>query len=565
MFTLTHHRTHALAAALLSLAAMQQSNCDATSSRTVPNHCDPLPAEVTTLETVSRPDAVEDALCNANFIEGPPAPVGSGFGVKINQGFVRVDAALEYVDGTRKQCEAKIDGRGTGVGKKDTVCALGANRFEDQDGVWKCKRPVPPDVRQVTSRPREQCLRDIKINIRTVDNVNFGGAAVYRPRPEDNFDVSFDLLRVEGAFVGLAESVSSDDDRVAVNFPNPQRTPPGDPCLPPNCLLLEVTTGKQSPVGQRSFTLTSPGGFNTASAVFRVGMLRSRGRSTTGDTGDTVGTGTDGGDTGRPPRTIVGGGTIDSGESVTPAPVSGVECGCQATGDYVEPAALAPSAAGVTLTADTRGNGTHALLLQTPTCVFSHVTNSANAAWGFSPHGKYFVVGENRQNIFGNNLRILVYNLSTCHPFVPYDSTVYAAPVNGWDAAGWGFGPDAEDRSMVIAAQKDTRTVDLRLVNMPRAEVRSLEILSGDAVWRFSPCGDLLAVKKVAAQNWLSFRWWRVSDFGFFAERSVSLSGNVREAEAVATPQNQVLRSLRADGTSADETVGQNTAAQACP
>ncbi|MDQ3919571.1 MAG: hypothetical protein M3348_13960 [Acidobacteriota bacterium] len=559
-------KAHAFAAALLSLLVLQKSGCDGgPHSRRVPTHCDPLPAELTTPAVVNGPDTVEEVKCNSNFSGVPPAPVDSGFGVNIKQGFVTVSAVLAYVDGTRKQCEAKIDGRGTGVGKEETVCLPGATRFEDQDGVWKCRRPGAPDVRTMTTRPREQCLRDIRIEIRSVVNILEGDDTVLKPRPEDPNSVNSDLLRVQGPFVGLAESVSGSGD-VSITIPESQSPPVGDPCTPPNCLLLKVTTGKQTPEQREPFTLTSPGGFNTATSSFRVTMRPApeEGRAVPGSQG---GTGSGG--------HLITGGISTPTLTPTPTPVptpvvtrrgySGIDCGCPSSGDYVDPRPLAESAAGVTVTDRTKPDGTHSLLVEKPGCIFSYDTHSAEATWGFSPHGKFFVTAENTQNLYGNNLRVWVYNLSTCQPFSPYDSSVSLPPGQGWDANGWGFGPDAEDRSMILAVKKDQLTSELWLVNLWTTQPHLMEVFyGGDATWKFSPCGDLLAVKKTVAPNQLTFRWWSVFTFDWFAESGVSLSGNVRDAWPAVTSQGQVLRKAMADGTTADETVGPNAAPTQC-
>lgn len=556
MQTSTLGRAPVFAATLLALLTTHRTSCDGprregARTQSVVTHCDLLPTSaIASVATETGPETVEDPKCDASISPvGPPVPVDPGWPIPGG-------GVLKYVDRFQGACEQKIghNEEGTGQWKKSTVCPDGATRYPDGGGVWRCKRPGKTETKVETFNPREKCLKDLQIKIEWVTNVFEGRNRVTKPDPDGTPDEDTDVLRVEGTYVGLAESVRGggpSDVRIASEMVNASNT-----CNPPNCLLLEVTTKKDTPLGKEFFELTSAGGFNTASWTFAVENFIPP-------------------DPGRPDNV--------NGNSNTPTPtrqpprdpntVSGIDCDCRAAaGDYVEPADLVKSADGVGVRRDAVTGGYYALQLTGRCTNVRHNTNGLRAAWGFSPHGEYFVVSEVTTNTFGDSLHVTVYDLSTCVSFTPLSTSVVLPPADGWDAAHWGFSPDAQDRALVVATKPSQHEVRVWLVNLRERRTRVVESINQndqralvkDANWWFSPCGDLLAVRQTVGTEELSFRWWRVSNADFFAPGSVSLAGNVRDAWPATTTQGQVLRKRLDNGTTAEELIKSEAASREC-
>jgi pimeloyl-ACP methyl ester carboxylesterase len=82
-------------------------------------------------DLVTMQNKVFPSLCNANC-----SPVGGP--MPIADGSIITAGSLRYVDQWHGACEVFRNDRGTGVCKKDTVCAPHQDRFQD-GGVWKCK------------------------------------------------------------------------------------------------------------------------------------------------------------------------------------------------------------------------------------------------------------------------------------------------------------------------------------------------------------------------------------------------------------------------------------------
>lgn len=267
----------------------------------------------------------------------------------------------------------------------------------------------------------------------------------------------------------------------------------------------------------------------------------------------------------------------NNGGNNTNNPGHGVDCGCSGTGIYVSPADLTESVSNATLTVIPSSGGGITATFQVQetngTHIINHqISNGTTATPGFSPHGKYFVVAEKNSQ---NRVRILVYDLTTWSnsAFVAHEFQPYNVPVDGWDNAGWGFGPDAKDRSLLIAKSVDAQKTELSLVNLALQQRSIIENFTADATWFFSPCGDMVVTKKItgSAGNTLTFQWFRTRDGMFATAASVPISTTYRDAMPWVVAQGSstatVLRKTKLDDiTTEDEAVNNlPSAATPCP
>jgi uncharacterized membrane protein len=230
--------------------------------------------------------------------------------------------------------------------------------------------------------------------------------------------------------------------------------------------------------------------------------------------------------------------------------IAQIECDCANTGDYVDPAEPTPITTGPTGLSP----GGKYLLSATGSSpiqiVIHRISDNAvvfnqsipfNSAWGFSSDDDGFVYHYTNGNVHP----VYLFNLASGSPapvwsssyatssmrllFSPHGAYFYSAALTGTQFAnldiveratgrvaysvglpfqvvggsgedsfgtvGWGFSPDAQDRSFVYGFVTGINTVQLELVNLglgrPATEV-TLNAIS--SFWQFSPCGDVLAL-----------------------------------------------------------------------
>lgn len=127
------------------------------------------------------------------------------------------------------------------------------------------------------------------------------------------------------------------------------------------------------------------------------------------------------------------------------------------------------------------------------TPVWTSILPVGSAAFGFSPHGYYFVHASLQA---GNNVHLTVVNVSNTRGDRAYDTifTALHGGGGGVSTAGWGFSPDCYDRTFLFARLLPGATsTELNLVNLPRGRVVHSRVNPlGNGHWEFSPCGDLL-------------------------------------------------------------------------
>lgn len=237
----------------------------------------------------------------------------------------------------------------------------------------------------------------------------------------------------------------------------------------------------------------------------------------------------------------------------------------------MEPVQGAESPDGTFTLTVTPGSTGASLLLRHMTdnsCVIGVGTVAATAEWGFSPHGKYFLVAELRGT---STLRIMFHEL-TCNSTLPklFERSIFVAPADEWDVAGWGFGPGADDRTFVVAAQTGQTTSELVLMNLATLfsgqsnAWRTVETFNNqDAVFRFSPCGDVMAVKKTVNNN-LAFPFSRTRDFGYVGESSVALNSTNLDGDPIVAAAGHKIRVRRSSGSDIEQPVAPNESALAC-
>ena len=123
--------------------------------------------------------------------------------------------------------------------------------------------------------------------------------------------------------------------------------------------------------------------------------------------------------------------------------------------------------------------------------VWNRTVSAASYSLGFSPHGNYL---------------LFVYNLRSSNKHVDmvavkakggvayeseYDVNAVAGVGSPSDSAGWGWGPECDDRSLVYAFVGTPSTSTVRLVNLKKSAAifdRTLNV--GEGEWKFSKCGD---------------------------------------------------------------------------
>ena len=153
---------------------------------------------------------------------------------------------------------------------------------------------------------------------------------------------------------------------------------------------------------------------------------------------------------------------------------------------------------------------------------YSYVGPAVPSGWGFSPHGRFFIMARNEN---GGSTRIQIARVSDGSrrldtSFVP--SVPPGLAGDEIDIAGWGFSPDCDDRSfMWVYAEPNVRATwnlaNLDL-NSPLVAQRSL---TPPGKYAFSRCGDLAGIMQPATGP------------GFVAELVKTRNGLTESATAV--------------------------------
>ena len=243
-----------------------------------------------------------------------------------------------------------------------------------------------------------------------------------------------------------------------------------------------------------------------------------------------------------------------------PAEREGIDCGCDATGDYVTPLKFAvPQAVQYfNIEDETYGHGDYTVTIGTQsaptgasvTVVITKGSTTCasftgivlDAGWGFSPDGHRFVVHSRDTN---GSYHIRLYDLqkpSGANPYALFDSVDVSSAALGFsqsgryfacavktsqslylgvfdvlaptsrkieipsmtaiDHAGWGFSPSKvvlDDPAFFWAMQHNTG-ITARLVNLQTLAEYDVGADAG-TWWGFSPCGDLFATVNGPAKS----------------------------------------------------------------
>jgi hypothetical protein len=230
---------------------------------------------------------------------------------------------------------------------------------------------------------------------------------------------------------------------------------------------------------------------------------------------------------------------------------NGVECGCSKTGPFVDPdhgataavAANGDSPGGVYRVTAT-GNGPIDLTVRRisdNSLRLSGVSVPASSAWGFSPDDHRFLYQYTMGTVhyvvlwdlvamrgvwqtgtatsssrvaFSPHGKYLLYattaaphtDLLVVDAVTPYNTRFQTSfnfvsppgtPGDTFGVAHWGWSPDDDDRSFVMAFVTGQSSVQLDLVNLAATsnrQVLSTTLTSISGFWQFSPCGDLLGI-----------------------------------------------------------------------
>jgi|GEM_PF-911627 len=234
----------------------------------------------------------------------------------------------------------------------------------------------------------------------------------------------------------------------------------------------------------------------------------------------------------------------------------GIDCGCSQTGPYQAPAIISPAVIQdpIDPSRGTSPNGTYELLVsgggmdpinltvkRAATGVVLLTTQlPLNSAWGFSPDDDRFATWYPQSGLISAALYNLaggspgspvwtdsvsaasaafVFSLNGKHFLAAFASAdgfvnlavrdarsatqryqasfmVYNPPAEGIDTAGWGFTPDDQDRTFVLAYTSGPTSVEFGMVNLSTGVTAYSDTLVNvtSAFWRFSPCGDVLGI-----------------------------------------------------------------------
>ncbi|MGQ0815768.1 MAG: COG1470 family protein [Gemmatimonadota bacterium] len=261
------------------------------------------------------------------------------------------------------------------------------------------------------------------------------------------------------------------------------------------------------------------------------------------------------------------------------AVVDDVDCGCTMAADetleYVhvaEPVVDGQSPDGL-FTLATSGTTTIRFTLthrDDASCVIPVGEYPAGAAYGFSPHSRYFVVSNTRNS----NLRLVFYRLACDDDAVVpkiWEQSVFLVPADEWGVQFWGFSPDPEDRTFALIALSNETTSTARLINLKALFLDQppttfdFQAVQGTAnPIRFSPCGDVAELKRGVNNN-LQFNFVRTWDFGSLPPAGVTLvNSDNRDADPRVTLANHLIRTERSSDI-VNTVHMPNTAPNACP
>ena len=117
-------------------------------------------------------------------------------------------------------------------------------------------------------------------------------------------------------------------------------------------------------------------------------------------------------------------------------------------------------------------------------------TSSSSSRVSFSPHGRYLLY----VSLYQQSLMINVIDTVSGKIYDPGSTLLNTQPAEV-DVAGWGFSPDPQDATFVIAMLSNVTQSFLRAVNVATEEtILFANNIQGTATWYFSPCGDMFAM-----------------------------------------------------------------------
>jgi len=123
-------------------------------------------------------------------------------------------------------------------------------------------------------------------------------------------------------------------------------------------------------------------------------------------------------------------------------------------------------------------------------------TNLSSAKISFSPHGKYLLfAGLDKTSVDETRLLLYIFNSKTGDAVLERNTSVvgYASGASG---AGWGFSPDAKDATFVYAYLIASGQYSVEAIKLTASSSRIImasPVNHGQALFRFSPCGDYFA------------------------------------------------------------------------
>ncbi|MCJ7449879.1 MAG: choice-of-anchor D domain-containing protein [Bacteroidales bacterium] len=124
-------------------------------------------------------------------------------------------------------------------------------------------------------------------------------------------------------------------------------------------------------------------------------------------------------------------------------------------------------------------------------------TNLSSAKISFSTHGKYLLfAGLDKTSVDKTQLILYIFNSKTGDAVYEIPGTFVAGYASGASGAGWGFSPDAKDATFVFAYLTSSYQYSVEARKLTASSSKRIMISSnnqGQALFRFSPCGDYFA------------------------------------------------------------------------
>jgi hypothetical protein len=198
--------------------------------------------------------------------------------------------------------------------------------------------------------------------------------------------------------------------------------------------------------------------------------------------------------------------------------------------------------------------------------VISHIVNSGSVFFGFSPQGNW-VVESWLQPPSPNEMQLRILSATTGVTAYSTGASFQQAPgspqAEEIGVAGFGFSPDAGERTVAFVYTDITSIVQLRLVNLLRGSaVASLApnaSWSSSSYWQFSACGDAFAVGSLPFGTATHVDLYRTRD------GSRPSPGQAEAAGVWSIAMHSTASSFVATMNGTNFTLGANTAGDACP